>query len=144
MAFDDLYQEIILDHYKHPRNAADLDALPDDRIHENPTCGDSLKLAITFGSDGRVESVLFDGSGCAISMASASMMTELLAGKSREEALEVCAEFVAIMRGEIDPSQLEKYGDLAALGGVVQYPLRIKCATLAWHAFEKTVSETAG
>jgi nitrogen fixation protein NifU and related proteins len=141
MAFDDLYQEIILDHYKHPRNSTDLSALSDEHAHENPTCGDSLKLRVTLGSDGGVETVEFDGAGCAISMASASMMTEMLKGKPTEEALEIVSEFVDIMRGEIEPVELEKHGDLVALGGVVQYPLRIKCATLAWHAFEKSLED---
>ena len=136
MNFDDLYQEIILDHYKRPRNTADLSELSDEHVHENPTCGDSLKLLVSIGKDGVVDKVRFDGSGCAISMASASMMTELLEGKKVEEALALVGEFVHIMRGDIDPVELEKHGDVAALGGVVSFPLRIKCATLAWHAFE--------
>ena len=140
MAFDDLYQEIILDHYKHPRNAADLSDAPAEHVHENPTCGDSLKLVVEVSKDGVIESVKFDGSGCAISMASASMMTDRLIGKTVEEALRIAEEFAGVMRGELDVSALEKYGDLVALGGVVQFPLRIKCATLAWHAFEETVS----
>ncbi len=139
MTFDDLYQEIILDHYKHPRNFADLSGLSD--VHENPTCGDSLKLAVVVSDDGVVESIRFDGSGCAISMASASMMTEQLSGKRIEEALAMVGEFIGVMRGEKDVSELERHGDIAALGGVIQFPLRIKCATLAWHAFEKSVEK---
>lgn len=138
MAFDDLYQEIILDHYKRPRNSVDLSALPAEYAHENPTCGDSLKLVVEFDDDERIESVKFDGAGCAISMASASMMTDLLRGKTRSEAREIAARFTGVMRGELEASELEEYGDLAALGGVAQFPLRIKCATLAWHAFERS------
>ena len=141
MAFDDLYQEIILDHYKHPRNSSDLSALPDEHVHENPTCGDSLKLQVEVGTDGLVNSVVFDGSGCAISMASASMMTELLKGKTLDEALGLVSEFTDIMRGEKESYELEKYGDVVALGGVVKFPLRIKCATLAWHAFKTSVDK---
>jgi len=85
MAFEDLYQEIILDHSRHPRNAASLDHIPEESIHENPSCGDSIKLELILGSDGTVERVRFDGRGCAISMASASIMTEQLQGKSLDE-----------------------------------------------------------
>ena len=141
MAFDDLYQEIILDHYKHPRNSSDLSTLSDAHAHENPTCGDSLKLQVEVGPDGLVQSVVFDGSGCAISMASASMMTELLKGKPLQEALDLVSEFTDIMRGDKESEELDKYGDIVALGGVVKFPLRIKCATLAWHAFKMSVDK---
>ena len=141
MAFDDLYQEIILDHYRHPRNAADLSEVSDEHVHENPTCGDSVKLNVNV-KDGKVESVQFDGSGCAISMASASMMTELIIGKSVEEAKSLIERFTQIMRGDEDAAELEEYGDLAALSGVIQYPLRIKCATLAWHALDSLIDDS--
>ncbi len=134
MAFEDLYQEIILDHYRHPRNFAVLDEVSDENIHENPTCGDSIKLDIRLGEDGRIESVRFNGRGCAISVASASMMTEQLAGLTIKEALAKISSFVRILRGEGDASQLAEWGDLVALEGVVKYPIRVKCATLAWHA----------
>ncbi len=140
MAFDDLYQEIILDHYRHPRNSADLSGISDEHVHENPTCGDSVKLDVTV-RDGKVESVRFDGSGCAISMASVSMMSELITGKSVEEAKDLIQRFTGIMRGDSDPTELEQYGDLAALSGVISYPLRIKCATLAWHALDSLIEE---
>ena len=135
MAFDDLYQEIILDHYKNPRNKENLDFISDDKIHENPTCGDSVKLAVDFTEEDRVERVRFDGDGCAISTSSASMMTELVEGKTRAEAQAMAADFVKIMRKEKE-NILEDWGDITALEGVIKYPLRVKCATLPWHALE--------
>ncbi len=138
MAFDDLYQEIILDHAKHPRNKEDLDFISDDEVHENPTCGDSIKLAVDFGGDGKLERVRFDGDGCAISTSSASMMTELVEGKTKEEAQSMAMSFIQIMRNEQE-NTLDDWGDIMALQGVIKYPLRVKCATLPWHALEDTL-----
>ena len=106
MEFDDLYREIILDHYRSPRNQGNLDHVPEDHIHENPSCGDSVKLEITTGESGTVESITFDGKGCAISVASASMMSELLTGKSIDEARTIIETFNAVMRGEKDADVL--------------------------------------
>jgi nitrogen fixation protein NifU and related proteins len=139
MAFDDLYQEIILDHYRNPRNSADLVHISDENVHENPSCGDSVKIHAVV-KEGVVEKLEFDGKGCAISMASASMMTDLLAGKTVDEAKQVIARFQKIMRGEGEPTELEAWGDLAALAGVIDFPLRVKCATLSWHALDVTLS----
>lgn len=136
---DDLYMEIILDHYKSPRNKADLSHLSDDNMHENPSCGDTIKLEILLGDDGRITSARFDGHGCAISTASASLMTERLAGKTPDEARELIGVFLKVLRGEEPSERLEEWGDLAVLGGVVQFPMRVKCATLAWHALEKAL-----
>jgi nitrogen fixation NifU-like protein len=139
VGFEDLYREIILDHYRHPRNAAHLDDVPEEMVHENPSCGDALKLEVRH-EDGVVASARFEGRGCAISMASASMMTELVRGRPVEEARALADAFIRVMRGEEPPERLEEWGDLAALGGVIQFPLRVKCATLAWHALRKSLS----
>ena len=139
MAFDDLYQEIILDHYRNPRNSTDLSFISDENVHENPSCGDSVKIHAVV-KDGKVEKLEFDGKGCAISVASASMMTDLLAGKTVDEAKRVIARFEEIMRGEGEVSELEEWGELAALSGVIDFPLRVKCATLSWHALDVTLS----
>jgi nitrogen fixation NifU-like protein len=144
MAFDDLYQEIILDHYRNPRNAAKLDQVPDTAVHENPTCGDAIKLLARVNDEGIVEEILFDGKGCAISMASASIMTEELKGKPVAEVRERVREFLGVMRGEGDASQLDERGDLVCLKGVISYPVRVKCATLAWHALEGALEKTGG
>lgn len=142
MGFDDLYQEIILDHYRNPRNSADLDYISEDNVHENPACGDSLKLHAKINDSGVIEQVLFDGSGCAISVASASMMTELLQGKTITEAQEMVVTFQKVMRGEEDPDQLTAWGDIVALQGVISFPLRVKCATLSWHALAEAIKST--
>ena len=138
MAFDDLYQEIILDHSRHPHNKENLDFIPDDQIFENPTCGDSVKVAVDLAENSVVTRVRFDGDGCAISTSSASMMTEILKGKTLQEALGITEKFMLIMTGHND-STLEDWGEIEALEGVRQFPQRVKCATLPWHAVEHTL-----
>jgi len=133
-AFDELYQEIIMDHYRSPRGAAKLDHVPQAMAHENPTCGDSIKLEVVVGEGGRLERVRFDGHGCAISTASASLMTESLRGLSVADARERADTFIKALRGEIPASVLDTMGDLAAFKGLASFPVRVKCATLAWHA----------
>ena len=143
-ALDDLYMEIILDHYKSPRNKTDLSHIDDDQAHENPSCGDTVKLEMTLGDDGRIAEVCFDGHGCAISTASASLMTERLAGLTPEEARAFIEVFLMVLRGDEPPERLEEWGDLAVLGGVVQFPMRVKCATLAWHAARTSLAGENG
>jgi nitrogen fixation protein NifU and related proteins len=138
-AFDDLYQEIIMDHYRSPRGAAKLDHVPQAQAHENPTCGDSIKLEVTVGDGGRLERVRFDGKGCAISTASASLMTETLRGLSVADARERADTFIKALRGEIPVSVLDSMGDLAAFKSLSSFPVRVKCATLAWHALLVTL-----
>ena len=138
-SLDDLYMEIILDHYKNPRNRADLSHLGEDAVHENPSCGDTVRLEVSMDGDGRIAEVRFDGHGCAISTASASLMTERLPGMTPEEARGFIDLFLSVLRGEESPERLEEWGDLAVLGGVVKFPMRIKCAALAWHALEKSL-----
>ncbi|MCK5736475.1 MAG: SUF system NifU family Fe-S cluster assembly protein [Spirochaetaceae bacterium] len=138
---DNLYRGIILDHYKSPRNMAKLSHISDECMYENPSCGDSLKLEIITADDGRIESARFDGYGCAICTASASLMTEGLPGKTHAEARSFIDVFCKVFQGEEPVSRLEEWGDLVALGSVIQFPLRIKCATLAWHVLEKTLEE---
>jgi len=135
--FDELYQEIIMDHYRHPRGAASLDRVPDSRLMENPTCGDAVKLEVQLDGEGRVREVLHDGHGCAISTASASLMTEATRGLEKGEVRDMAERVIAALRGDEGPekvSELDDLGDLAALGGVRGLPLRVKCATLAWRA----------
>ncbi len=136
MAFEELYQEIIRDHYKHPRNKKPLAHL---KAVENPSCGDSVKVQLDREGE-HVQAVFFDGSGCSISMCSASMMSELLTGKTVEEARRLVQEFLAVIRGELPPEKLEELGDLVALKGIVDLPVRVKCATLAWHAVEQALT----
>jgi len=131
-----LYQEVILDHYKNPRN---FGALADaDRRAEgyNPLCGDEVTVTLRV-KDGTVEAVAFEGHGCAISTASASLMTEAVKGRSVEEASAIFERFRRLVTGE-DPSE-EGLGKLQILAGVRDYPVRIKCATLPWHALRSAL-----
>jgi nitrogen fixation NifU-like protein len=134
MGFDELYQEIILEHSRRPRGAARLDHIPQEHAHENPVCGDAVKLEVQVDGHGKLQSIRHESRGCAISTASASIMAESLAGLSLEQARETAAAFIAVMRGELPAGELERLGELAAFQGVMRYPLRVKCATLAWHA----------
>lgn len=134
MELDDLYQDLILDHFKNPRNKrelADAEVLVDE---ENPTCGDHLRLTARV-EGGKIADVKYDGKGCVISMASASMMSERLVGMPVAEARKLIAGFVGLIRGEKEMSA-DELGDLAVLEGVKEFPLRVKCATMAWHAAE--------
>jgi nitrogen fixation protein NifU and related proteins len=141
--FDDLYQEIVLDHYRSPRNKARLDNVPESMVHENPSCGDSIKLEVTVDDSGKLTGVRFDGRGCAISTASASLMTEKLKGLTVEEARAMATRFIRSLRGDDPVEALESMGDLIAFKGVAQFPVRVKCATLAWHAFLVSLPATA-
>lgn len=132
--FEELYQEIILDHYRSPRGAAVLDNVPDSAILENPTCGDSIKVDVSLSPDGAFQGVRFEAKGCAISTASASLMTLAVAGRGLEEVREIAWSFIRALRGEDAPDCLDTMGDLVAFKGVAKFPARVKCATLAWHA----------
>ena len=139
MDLNELYQEIIIDHFKHPRHAASLAEGEELVDEENPTCGDQIRLTADV-VDGRVEAIRYEANGCAISMASASMMADLLVGKSVEDARAWVGKFVGMMKGteEIPEDEL---GDIAALAGVKRYPLRIKCATMSWHALNHALDK---
>jgi nitrogen fixation NifU-like protein len=143
MAFEDLYQEIILDHYRHPRNFDDLSDAGEQEVYENPTCGDSVKLVVDVDESGVVRGIRYNSRGCAISVASASLMSERLKGLLVQDALEKVDDFMQILRGENKEEGLKEWGDLVALEGVAQYPLRIKCATLAWHALRHALEKAA-
>lgn len=130
----ELYQEIILDHNKNPRNFGELDPHTHDAKGHNPLCGDRISVSLNV-VDGVVESVAFQGQGCAISTASASMMTEAITGKTEAEIKAIFREFHTLVTSE-NPVDNEALGKLTILGGVRDYPSRVKCATLAWHAIE--------
>ncbi|WEG13767.1 SUF system NifU family Fe-S cluster assembly protein [Pullulanibacillus sp. KACC 23026] len=134
---DQLYRQVIMDHYKNPRNRGSLETPESVTIDmNNPTCGDRIQLQLQV-EDGNVKDARFTGEGCSISMSSASMMTEAIKGKSLEDALKMSELFSDMMLGkEIDPGELD-LGDIEALQGVSKFPARIKCATLAWKAMEK-------
>lgn len=132
-----LYRSVIMDHYKNPRNKGVIDD-GDMRIDmNNPTCGDRIHLTLNVEGD-TITDAKFEGEGCSISMSSASMMTEVVKGKTIEEALQMSQEFSKMMLGE-DYEISEDMGDIEALNGVNQFPARIKCATLTWKALERGV-----
>ncbi|WP_152655119.1 Fe-S cluster assembly sulfur transfer protein SufU [Oceanobacillus sp. CFH 90083] len=133
---DTLYRQVIMDHYKNPRNRGTLEEGSVTVDMNNPTCGDRIQLQLDI-QDGIVKDAKFQGEGCSISMASASMMTQAIKGLEVEAALEMSEMFSEMMLGEdIDT---EDMGDIEALQGVSKFPARIKCATLAWKAMEKGV-----
>ena len=129
---DDLYQEILLDHYRRPRNFGPLPASDHEADGYNPLCGDRVHVRVRLDGD-RLAEVRFEGSGCAISTASASMMTEAVRGHTRAEAEALFDRFRALVMGEASAGSAENLGELAALSGVREFPMRVKCATLAWH-----------
>ena len=141
---EDLYREIILDHYRAPRNRGELPVPPATKAEGfNPLCGDEIVLFLEVSPDGDgevVRDVRIGGQGCSISQASASMLTELVKGKPVPEVERLILEFRAMMAGK-DVSE-DDLGDLVALKGVVRYPVRIKCAVLAWDTLQEGVAAT--
>src|SRR5438132_6366162 len=140
MSLDDLYKEVILDHYKAPRNKRVVPEAELSCTRNNPLCGDEITVFARV-RDGVVVDVAFQGQGCSISQASASMMTEAIRDKRVEEARDLAADFRGMMAGEVGPDE-DEFGDLVALKGVVKYPIRIKCAVLAWDVFQEAVLGT--
>jgi len=141
LALDELYKEVILDHYKNPRNKREM---PDAELScskNNPLCGDEITVFV-HEDGGKVLDVAFVGQGCSISQSSASMMTEAVVGKSRDEVDERIGAFRGMMAGEVEADE-DAFGELVALKGVVKYPIRIKCAVLAWDVLQEAVSEDA-
>jgi nitrogen fixation NifU-like protein len=132
---DELYRELILDHYRHPRNKGKLPHSTATAEGFNPLCGDEIELQLEVGADGVIKDVAFAGRGCSISQASGSMMTSAVKGRSKEQALALIRAFTHMMT---DPDQApeEDLGDLEAFQGVAKFPVRVKCATLAWRVLE--------
>ena len=141
-----LYQELILDHYRRPRNKGDLEGATRSAIMKNPLCGDEVALHVKLEGD-KLSDVRFSGRGCSISQASASMMTQLVKGKSAAEIDQLRDTFRDLVMGATradDNAVTGKLGSLRALGGVSRFPARVKCALLAWNALETAMSEPAG
>jgi nitrogen fixation NifU-like protein len=136
MQLEAMYQELILDHYRHPRHAGLREPFDAEVHHVNPTCGDEVTLRLRL-DDGTVADVSYEGLGCSISQASTSVMTELVTGRSLAEALAVEEAFLALMqsKGQAEPDE-ELLEDAVAFVGVAKYPARVKCALLGWMAFK--------
>ncbi len=137
MSLDDLYREVILDHYRNPRNKRALDGADIDLAHNNPLCGDEISVRVKVG-DGMVADAAFEGQGCSISQASASMLTDRIKGMKLDDVGDLILDFRSMMAGKESPDD-ETLGDLVALKGVVKYPVRIKCAVLAWDTLQEGV-----
>ena len=129
----DLYQEVILDHNKNPRNFREIEDADRSATGNNPLCGDALRVYVDL-DDNKIVDVAFKGSGCAISKASASMMTQILKGKTRDEAELLFKEFHEMVTGGLDIEADENHlGKLKIFAGVLEFPARVKCASLSWH-----------
>ena len=130
-----LYQEMILDHYRRPRNKGAIENPDETIVMKNPLCGDEIEVQIRYDGD-QIADIGFSGRGCSISQASASMMTQIIKGKSADEAEELRAQFRDMVMGNKDADE-KSLGSLRALSGVAKFPARVKCALLAWNALEE-------
>jgi len=135
----DLYQEVILDHNKQPRNFRRMEGATHHSEGFNPLCGDQIELFLKMKGD-TIEDISFQGSGCAISKASSSMMTSLLKGKTRPEAEQLFEGFHRMVTGSVGDPLSEGLGKLAVFSGVCEYPARVKCASLAWHTLKSALA----
>lgn len=140
LSLEELYKEVILDHYRSPRNKGRLDPHDIALERNNPLCGDEIELFLKF-EGGDVKGIAFDGKGCSISQASASMMTEKVKGLSAPDAARMAESIKRMMAGEED-GDADSLGDLVSLKGVVKYPVRIKCAMLGWNTLLEALNES--
>jgi nitrogen fixation NifU-like protein len=146
MNIKELYQEIILEHGKNPRNLRKTDNFNKDAKGNNPLCGDNVHIYLKLDEKKKVEDISFEGSGCAISMASASIMTDLIKGKEEPEVKEIVNDFLGMIKEnpELESKYLkeDEKTRLMCLSGVKQYPMRVKCATLSWHTLISAIDNT--
>ena len=146
MDLKELYQEIILDHGKNPRNLGKFDNYNKDAKGNNPLCGDNVHVYLRLNENKKVEDIAFEGHGCAISMASASIMTDMVRGKEEKEVKEIVTDFLGMIK-EKDSLETNILKDdektkLMSLSGVKQYPMRVKCATLSWHTLTSALDNS--
>ena len=145
MNLKELYQEIILDHGKNPRNLGKFENFNKDAKGHNPLCGDKVHLFLKLDDNKKIQDISFEGEGCAISMASASIMTDLMKGKSENEVKEIISKFLDMIKEKDDINtdllKDDEKTKLMSLGGVKNYPMRVKCATLSWHALSSALED---
>ena len=142
----ELYQEVILDHSRHPRHFGALDDATHTGEGYNPLCGDRVKIYLAVDAENRIKDIAFEGKGCAISQASASLMTDMLVGRTVEEAEQLMGGFLHLVKGESTNGLAEEDRErLEVMGGISEFPMRVKCATLAWHTMKSALEggETA-
>ena len=146
MNLKELYQEIILDHGKNPRNLRKTENFNKDARGHNPLCGDKVHIYLKLDENKKVEDISFEGEGCAISMASASIMTDLIKGKEENQVKEIVSDFLEMIKEKekLDTKLLkdDEKTKLMCLSGVKQYPMRVKCATLSWHTLTSAIDKT--
>ena len=146
MDIKELYQEIILDHGKNPRNLGKFDNYNKDAKGNYPLCGDNVHVYLRLNENKKVEDIAFEGHGCAISMASASIMTDMIRGKEEKEVKEIVTDFLGMIKEKdtLDNKILkeDEKTKLMSLSGVKQYPMRVKCATLSWHTLTSALDQT--
>ena len=146
MDLKDLYQEIILDHGKNPRNLGKFDNYNKDAKGNNPLCGDNVHVYLRLNENKKVEDISFEGHGCAISMASASIMTDMVRGKEEKEVKEIITDFLGMIKEKDSLENIILNDDektkLMSLSGVKQYPMRVKCATLSWHTLTSALDNS--
>jgi len=146
MNLKELYQEIILDHGKNPRNLRRTENFNKDAKGHNPLCGDKVHIYLKLNENKKVEDISFEGQGCAISMASASIMTDLVKGKEEHEVKEIVSDFLDMIKEKDELSNNILHEDdktkLMCLSGVKQYPMRVKCATLSWHTLTSAINNS--
>jgi nitrogen fixation NifU-like protein len=140
----ELYQEVILDHSRHPRHFGALEGATNTAEGHNPLCGDRVKINLIVGKDDRIKDISFEGKGCAISQASASLMTDMLVGRTVAEAEALMGGFLHLVKGEDSALTGEDRERLEVMAGVSAFPMRVKCATLAWHTFKSALEGGAG
>ena len=141
MDLKSLYRDVIVDHNRSPRNFRRIEPPRRDAEGHNPLCGDKLHVYVKLTND-LISDISFEGSGCAISVASASLMTEALMGKTVEDATDMFGKMQALLTGNgIDPAEVSSLGKLAALTGVREFPMRVKCATLCWHTMKQALAD---
>ena len=146
MNLKELYQEIILDHGKNPRNLGKFDNYNKDAKGHNPLCGDDVHVYLRLNENKKVDDITFEGKGCAISMASASIMTEMIRGKEETEVKEIVTDFLEMIKEKDELSNNilneDEKTKLMCLSGVKQYPMRVKCATLSWHTLSSALDNS--
>ncbi|MFD9945639.1 Fe-S cluster assembly sulfur transfer protein SufU [Nonomuraea sp. NPDC050547] len=144
MIGESMYQELILEHYKHPQGRGLREPYDAEVHHVNPTCGDEITLRVKLGDGGKIEDVSYDGQGCSISQAAASVLHELTTGSTVTETLSVVDEFTRLMqgRGQVEADE-DVLGDAVAFAGVAKFPARVKCALLSWMAYKDAVVRSA-
>lgn len=136
----ELYQEVILDHSRHPRHFGALAGATHVGEGFNPLCGDRVKIYLVLGADNRIADIKFEGKGCAISQASASLMTDMIVGRTVEEAEKMMGGFLNLVKGEdVEGLSADDRERLEVMGGVSAFPMRVKCATLAWHTMKSAL-----